>query len=238
MITLRRAGERHYERRRNREAWHTFRKDERERPEGGDFGSLVDLDECRLRPGASVTHKSAHGTEVITYVREGALAYEDSQGGFASVQAGEFQHRLVAGRVRHGETNVSRVHPAQVFQIWVQPSGSSVETRHHQRRFSAAERRGVLCLVASPDGRRGSLRVQEDVSVHSAMLEPGQHVVHQLAEGRSAWLHLVEGEASLSDVVLHTGDGAGIVGDRAVSVTARELTELLLLNLGEACGLP
>ena len=69
--------------------------------------------------------------------------------------------------------------------------------------------------------------------MHSALLEPGQHVVHALAPGRSAWLHLLEGEASLGDVVLETGDGAGVSGDRAVSLTARKTTEIVLLDLRE-----
>ena len=67
----------------------------------------------------------------------------------------------------------------------------------------------------------------------SAMLDPGQHVVHELSQGRSAWLHLVQGEVTLGDVVLTIGDGAGVTSERAVSFTAREETEILLLDLGE-----
>ena len=64
------------------------------------------------------------------------------------------------------------------------------------------------------------------------MLGPGKHVVHELREGRSAWLHLVEGEITLGDVVLSSGDGAGVTAEYAVSLTAREETEILLLDLG------
>jgi len=66
----------------------------------------------------------------------------------------------------------------------------------------------------------------------SALLGPGQHVVHELSPGRTAWLHLVQGEVMLGDVVLTTGDGVGVTAERAVSLTAREETELLLLDLG------
>jgi hypothetical protein len=69
--------------------------------------------------------------------------------------------------------------------------------------------------------------------MYSAMLDPGQHVVHELSQGRSAWLHLVQGEVTLGDIVLRTGDGAGVTAERAVSLTAREETEILLLDLGE-----
>ncbi|HVZ35549.1 MAG TPA: hypothetical protein VG963_24155, partial [Polyangiaceae bacterium] len=101
-----------------------------------------------------------------------------------------------------------------------------------QKRFSAAERRGLLCVIASPDGRGGSLRIAQDALLHSALLEPGQHVVHELGPGRIAWLPLVEGEVALPDGILAAaGDGAGISEDRAVSFTAREASEILLLDL-------
>jgi hypothetical protein len=92
----------------------------------------------------------------------------------------------------------------------------------------------VLCVVASHDGRHGSLRIAQDALMHSSILEPGQHVVHELEGDRIAWLHVVQGEVGLGDVVLGTGDGAGIVADRAVSITARQVAEILLLNLNQS----
>ena len=97
---------------------------------------------------------------------------------------------------------------------------------------SAAQRRGGLCVVASSDARRGSLRIHQDALVFSALLDPGQHVVHELSQGRSAWLHLVQGEVALGDLILTTGDGAGVSAAPAVSFTAREPTEVLMLDVG------
>ena len=110
--------------------------------------------------------------------------------------------------------------------------GGGLEPGYEQKRFSAAERRAGLCVVASPDARRGSLRIHQDALIYSAMLDPGQHVVHELSPGRRAWLHLVQGEAVLGDIVLTTGDGAGFAAERAVSLTAQEETEILLIDLG------
>jgi hypothetical protein len=94
-----------------------------------------------------------------------------------------------------------------------------------------AERRGLLCVVASPDGRTGSLHVHQDIRIYSTLLDAGQHVVHELRPGRGAWLHVVSGEATLGDLVLGTGDGVGLSGEPAVSFTAREATEILLVDL-------
>ena len=70
--------------------------------------------------------------------------------------------------------------------------------------------------------------------MYSAVLERGQHVVHELTSGRSAWLHLVQGEVTLGDLVLTTGDGAGISAERSVSLTARQESEFLLLDVRAA----
>lgn len=233
MITLRRGGERHHDRSRKREAWLTFEAQNGADPLADGFGSLEILDENRLAPGAGVPRRPLHDAEIVTYVREGGLAYEDSMGRSGVIHAGEFQ-RTTAGRgIRHGEANASRSEWAHVFQIWLRPSQAELEPSHEQKRFSAAERRGVLRVVASPDARRGSLRIHQDVLIYSALLDPGQHVVHQLPPGRCAWLHLVAGEVTLGDDVLTTGDGAGVQAERSVSLTAREETEILLVDLGE-----
>jgi redox-sensitive bicupin YhaK (pirin superfamily) len=233
MITVRRANERHHVERRGRELWLTFSRDDRTDPLAEGFGALEIFNEDCLPPGASVPLQLHHAAEIVTYVREGALAHADSMGRSGILHAGEFQ-RMTAGRgIRHSETNLSRTEWAHVFQIWLRPSEPGLESGHEQKRFCAADRRGVLCVVASPDGRGGSLRIHQDALIYSAMLDPGKHVVHELMPGRSAWLHVVRGEATLGDVVLTTGDGAGVNADRAVSLTAREETEILLLDLGE-----
>jgi quercetin 2,3-dioxygenase len=234
MVTLRRANERHHDRRRKHDLWLTFWSPDRADPLADGFGVLEILNEDRLPPGASVSRQRRHDAEIVTYVREGALVYDDSMGHSGVIHAGEFQ-RVTAGRdLRHSETNASRTDWAHVFQIGLRPSQAGLEPGNEQRRFSAADRRGGLCVVGSPDGRRCSLRVHQDAFVYAAMLDPGQHVVHELSPGRRAWLHLVQGEVTLGDLVLTTGDGVGVTAERAVSLTACRETEILVLDLAAA----
>jgi quercetin 2,3-dioxygenase len=233
MITLRRAKERRHDHRRKQEVWLTFYPQDRADPLADGFGTLETFNEDRLPPGAGVLRHPNHDAEIVTYVREGALAYQDSMGHSGVIYAGEFQ-RMTTGRgIRCSEANASRTDWAHVFQIWLRPSEAGRQPGHEQKRFSAAERHGTLCVIASPDARRGSLRIHQDALMYSAMLDPGQHLIHELSKGRSAWLHLVSGEATLGDFVLTTGDGAGVTAERAVSLTARDKTEILLLDLGK-----
>ena len=233
MITLSRAQERHHERHRNQEVWLTFRAGRVGRSFAGGFGALWGLREERLRPRAGAPRHRHREVEMVTYVREGALAYQDSVDPSGVIHAGEFQCVTAGSGIRHRETNPSRTQWAHLFQIWLHPPQAGLEPRHEQKRFSAAERRGRLCVVASADAQRGSLRVHQDALMCSAVLDPGQHVVHELSEERMAWLHVVEGEVTLGDAVLTTGDGAGVTAERAVSLTAQSESEILLVDLGE-----
>jgi redox-sensitive bicupin YhaK (pirin superfamily) len=238
MITLRKASERRHDRSHKLETWLTFDSQDRAGVLADGLGNIETLKESRLAPGAGVPRTSGHDAEILTYVREGALAYENSLGSSGVVQAGEFQ-RVTAGRgLHHSQTNASRTDFAHFFQIWLRPSEVDLDPGHDQKRFTAAQRRSGLCVVASPDARKGSLCIHQDALIYSALLDPGQHVVRELSQGRSDWLHVVQGEITLGDIVLGTGDGAGITAERALSLTAREESEILLVDLGEPMAKP
>lgn len=215
----------------------TFYQEHEAHPLANGFGALETLLERRLPPRTG--HRlPIEDLEIITYVRDGALAYHDSMGHSGILNAGEFQ-RMTAGRaVRYNETNASPTNWAHAFQFCLRPAVVGLEPGHEQKRFSGAERRGMLCVVASPDGRRGSLQVHQDVVLYSAILHPGQHIIHELSPNRSAWLHVVQGQATLDAFTLETGDGAGFTAERAVSLTATEETEILLLELAQLLEAP
>lgn len=233
MICLRRAEDRHHDPRRRRKVWWTFDPLDRTDRLADGFGTLETLDENRLPPRADVARHARDEAEIVTYVREGTIAYDDSMGHSGVIHAGEFQRMIAGLGARHREANASRADWAHVFQIRLRRSAAELGPGREQKRFSAAERRGGLCVVASPDARRGSLRLRQDARMYSALLEPGQHVVHELAPERAAWLHVVQGEVALGDLVLTAGDGAGVSTDRAVSLTAREDSEILLVDVAE-----
>jgi quercetin 2,3-dioxygenase len=225
MITPLRASERFHMGCRGRAAWLTFD------PSDG-CTEIENLTECRLAPRGGLPHVSVRDVEILTYVYEGALGFESSLGGSGVVQAGEFQH-LTAGRgIHYSQVNQSRTDIVRFFQIWLRSWQLGLQHEHEQRRFTAGQRRGGLCVVASHDGRGGSLHINQDAQIYSALLAPGSHVVHELAPARREWLHVVQGEVALDDTILTTGDGAGVTGQRAISFMAREESEILLIDLG------
>lgn len=231
MIILRRSAERRYSRRRKQQFWQTFYDDDRSDALTEGFGALEILNEYLLPPGVDVPRHPRRDTEMIIYVRKGALTQEDSTGRTGLIFAGEFQRMTTGRRFQYSERNASRVNRTHLFRILLRPSQSDRDYTCAQKYFSLAERRGVPCIVASGDGRKGSLAIHSNALIYSAIIDVGQHLVHELVQGRMAWLHIVRGETALNDLVLTDGDGVGITAEPAVSFTAREESEVLLIDL-------
>ena len=232
MVTVLRNGQRRHVQHGKREVWHSIFAQDHPGPLASGFSVLVAFDEWRLPPGDSTEPHSVDEAEMVTYLYRGALSQEDTAGYSGVIHAGEFQRMSTGHCIRHKQTNASRSDWAHVFRISLRPSEVGLDRAHEQKRFTAAQRRNELCVVASPDGRKGSLRIHQDALVCSIILDPGHHLVHELLPGRSAWLHILYGEATLNDIVLTQGDGVGITNEPSVSLTVQENTEMLLVDLG------
>jgi quercetin 2,3-dioxygenase len=230
MITLRRARERYDDRRGKQEVWLSFYAQAADDRLAEGFGDLTQLDEIRLPPGGTIRAQPQRDAELITYVLDGTLTCEDALGHAGSMQAGEFRRMTVGPGVRCSETNLSRSNWTHLFQIGLR-CDAAFQRAFDQKRFSVAQRRDGLCLIASKAARAGSLRIREESLVYSAILRPGQHLVHDLQEGRRAWLHVVSGEVALQDLVLRSGDGVGISAERSASFTALAEAEVLLVDV-------
>jgi redox-sensitive bicupin YhaK (pirin superfamily) len=228
MITLRACSARRDYRRLHRKVWTAA---DLAGPGTDGFGALRRLEEDRLPPGATLPVRHPRGVEIVTYVCEGALGFEDPTGRVGFIRAGEFQHMTTGPGVRYRVKNGSQSDWARVIRIWLGPTEGESAPRTEQKRFTAADRRGQLLVVASPDARGGSLRVDQDALVCSALLDPGRHVIHELGPGRSAWIHVHAGAVAVGELVLTAGDGVGVTDARAVSITARRSAAILLVDV-------
>ena len=187
--------------------------------------------EHHLRPAAALPQHPRVHAEILTYVREGAVVC----GAGGVVRAGELHRGTTTGR-RHHDRNASRGEAAHVVRLWL-PARTALPARaDEQRRFGAGERRGALRIVASPDGRAGSLRLEHDALVHSATLHAGHHLVHALGAHRQARLLVLHGSVTAGDVVLARGDELVVTVDHAISFTALGDAEVVLVDLPGAAG--
>lgn len=195
------------------------------------FRTLESLNEESPRLEMGLHPQGERELEVVTYVRKGALAWKDRAGTSSRLEAGEFLRMSASGGIGPKVIHGSLLNPTHVFQSGFTPNGIECEPGIEQKRFPVADREGVLRLVASSDGRNGSLCVQQDVRMYSSVLLIGHHLVHELSQGRAAWLHVIKGRISLQEHFLATGDATALENERAVSFMAQLPTEILLFDL-------
>jgi hypothetical protein len=210
---------------------HSFSFGDYHKPERMGFRSLRVINEDRVTPGQGFGEHPHRDMEIISYVLEGALAHRDSTGGGGVLRNGDVQHMSAGSGVTHSEFNDSQTEPVHFLQIWIVPETRGLAPMYQQRHFDTAARQGRLCLVASHDGRDGSLAIRQDVSLYASLLAPGASLTHELAPGRHAWVQLAKGAISLNGISLKAGDGAAVSDERALAITATEPAELLVFDL-------
>jgi redox-sensitive bicupin YhaK (pirin superfamily) len=231
MISIRPAKERGHADHGWLDTWHTFSFADYYDPRFMGFRALRVINEDFVAPGRGFPTHGHRDMEIITYVLEGALEHRDSLGTGSTIRPGEVQRMSAGTGVRHSEANPSASDPLHLLQIWIEPSRTGIAPGYEQKAFSDADRRGRLRLVASPDGAEGSVTIHQDARVYATVLEPGDTVLHRLAPGRHAWLHVARGSLTLNGHRLAQGDGAAITGEPTLTLTADLPAEALLFDL-------
>ncbi len=169
--------------------------------------------------------------EIVTYVLDGALEHKDSLGNGSVIRAGDVQRMSAGTGIRHSEYNSSANEPVHLLQIWIYPERKSLAPGYEQKTFPEAEKLNQLRLVASRDGRLGSVTVHQDADVYASVLEPGARVVHAPAAGRHAWIQVARGGLAVNGQALKEGDGLAIAGEPALDIVSDNGGEFLLFDL-------
>ena len=231
MITLRRSNERgHFE-----HGWlntyHTFSFDQYYDPRYMGFRNLRVINEDFVAAGRGFPKHGHRDMEIITYILEGALKHEDSMGNGSVIRPGDVQRMTAGTGVRHSEQNASDSERVHLLQIWILPDTVGLEPGYEQNAFSEDERRGQLRLIASEDGRAGTVQVHQDVSLFASILPADEEVEHQMDQQRYAWLQVARGSVDVNGEPANQGDGVVAIGESSLRIRAAEDAEVLLFDL-------
>jgi len=231
MIAVRKGADRGYADHGWLRSYHTFSFADYHDPAHMGFGALRVINEDRVQPGAGFDTHGHRDMEILSYVLDGTLAHQDSTGGGSVIRPGDVQ-RMSAGRgVRHSEYNASDREIVHFLQIWIEPNVRGIEPGYEETRFDAAAKRGVLRLIASPDGRDGSVTIHQDATVHAALLDAAERATHRLAPGRRAYVHVARGAVTVNGQRLDAGDGLMATDTPALALERGERAEVLLFDL-------
>ena len=231
MITLRRANDRGSTKLNWLDSRHTFSfGDYYDRQHMG-FRDLRVINEDRVNPGKGFPTHSHRDMEIITYVLEGAVAHQDSTGTSTMIRPGDVQRMSAGTGISHSEYNASQNEPVHFLQIWIVPDETDLAPGYEQKAFSLHKHQGTGTLVASKDGRDGSVTVHQNVDVWAARLSPEEQAVFSLKPNRGAWIQMAGGAGMLNGTLLRAGDGAAANQEEFLEIKAVDEAEFLMFDL-------
>lgn len=231
MITLRRAHERGHANHGWLDTYHTFSFADYFDPRHMGFSVLRVINDDTVAPGMGFgTHPHAD-MEIVSVVLEGALSHRDSMGNSSVIRPGEVQRMSAGTGVRHSEFNPSSDEPVHFFQIWILPDRKGLPPGYEQKAFREAEKRGKLRLVASADGRDGSVTIHQDASLYQALVTAGESLTQALTAARKYYLHVARGSVVLNGERMAAGDGAQLVDETELRLESQDSGEVLLFDL-------
>src|SRR5438045_145859 len=231
MITVRKSEERGHFDLGWLDTYHSFSFDQYYDPAHMHFRSLRVINEDRVQPGQGFPTHSHRDMEIITYILSGALEHRDSMGNGSVIRPGDVQRMTAGTGVSHSEFNSSKTEPVHLLQIWILPERRNLPPGYEQKAFTDEERRGNLRLIASADGREGSVTINQAAPVYAGMLNADQTIAYRLELNRYAWLQIARGTIELNQAELRQGGGAAVSAEGNLSIVAHAQADILLFGL-------
>ncbi|TBW39510.1 pirin family protein [Siculibacillus lacustris] len=210
---------------------HTFSFGHYYDPEHMGFGPLRVINDDRVAPGGGFPTHPHQDMEIVSYVLDGGLQHRDSLGTGSVIRPGDVQRMSAGTGIRHSEFNASGEEPVHFLQIWIIPEEEGIAPSYEQKAFAADDKRGKLRLVASPEGRDGSVTVHADVDLYATVLGAGEAVEHAIAAGRGAWIQVARGSVTFEGETLHEGDGVAISDAGSLRLEGIDDAEVLLFDM-------
>jgi redox-sensitive bicupin YhaK (pirin superfamily) len=210
---------------------HTFSFGHYYDPKHMGVGPLRVINEDRVAPGRGFDPHGHQNMEIISYVLDGALEHKDSMGNGSVLRYGDVQRMSAGTGVTHSEFNASSSEPVHFLQIWIQPNTSNDAPGYQELHFDAASKQGRMRLIASPDGREGSVSLRQDVSIRAGILDGADEVSHALAPARQAYVHIARGAVKVNGLELSAGDAVRIEKEASVLLSDAKAAEVLLFDL-------
>lgn len=212
-------------------SFHSFSFADYYDPKHMGFGPLRVINEDRVKPGMGFGTHGHRDMEIISYVLDGALEHKDSMGNGSVLRPGAVQRMSAGTGVMHSEYNPSASEPVHFLQIWIEPDVRGIAPSYEEKFFAPETKRGVLKLVASPDGREGSVRIHQNAFLYATLLDGADRVAHPLGTGRLAYVHVVRGRLMAGGQELEAGDALKMAGASSLVFESAQDAEVLIFDL-------
>ena len=231
MIEIRKSDQRGYADHGWLKSYHSFSFADYHDPDHMGFGPLRVINEDRVAAGMGFGKHGHRDMEIISYVLDGALAHEDSMGNGSAIKPGDVQRMSAGTGVTHSEFNHSKAGATHFLQIWITPNVTGITPSYEEKHFDDASKRGQLRLVASPDGREGSVVIHQDAYLYAGLFDGTEEVEYSIAAGRLCYVHIAQGKVVVNGQALGAGDAMKLTGVSSIHIGQGSNAEVLVFDL-------
>lgn len=195
------------------------------------WGNLRVINDDRIAPGMGFGKHSHRNMEIVTYVLTGELAHEDSMGNIKGIPPGDVQRMSAGTGVAHSEFNHAKDQTTHLLQIWIEPNVLEIAPSYEQKTIPVSNKKGKLCLIASPEGKDGAVKIYADAKMYAGTFDGSQSEIINLDPKRKAYLHLIRGSLTVSGQKLLGGDALLIENESSLEIADGKDAEVLFFDL-------
>jgi len=210
------------------DSWHTFSFANYYDPSHMGISALRVINDDRVKKGKGFATHYHSNMEIVSYVKKGTIKHKDSMGNIERLPAGEFQLMSAGTGITHSEYNPSLEEELEFLQIWILTNKQDVKSCYQQKKF---ETKDGLNLVVSSDGDKGSLIINQDMSLYHLILSPNTKQEIKINTGRTLYIHIISGEVSCGEFTLIDGDGASITNQQKIELQTKTQLDALVFDL-------
>lgn len=231
MFTIRRSQERGHANHGWLDSYHSFSFANYYDPQHMNFRSLRVINEDFIAAGKGFGTHPHNDMEIITYVLDGAIAHKDSMGNGSTIQPGDVQRMSAGTGITHSEFNPSADQATHLLQIWIMPEQVGIAPSYEQKQFPRETKQGKFALLASRDGRDGSVTIHQDLNLYATVLANGESVAMAINPDRHYWVQVARGAVTVNSEALNQGDAIGLSTEATLSISATDAAEVLVFDL-------
>ncbi len=231
MLQLRKSQDRGYADHGWLKSFHSFSFAGYHDPQFMGWGNLRVINEDRVAAGMGFGKHGHRNMEIISYVLSGELAHQDSMGNIESIPPGDVQRMSAGSGVTHSEFNHAKDQTTHFLQIWIEPNVLEIAPSYEQKTIPLVDKQGKLRLIASPDGKDGSVKIFADARIYAGLFDGLQSAQLQLDPMRKAYVHLIKGSLNVNGQKLAGGDALLMENESALEIQDGKDAEVLFFDL-------
>ena len=214
------------------ESYHTFSFASYYNPERMGFGVLRVINDDVVAPAYGFETHPHKNMEIVSIPLRGALKHKDTLGNEYVIKKGEVQAMSAGTGIQHSEFNNSTQDDVNFLQIWIMPKKQNIAPSYSQKEFIKNERLNKLQLIVSPDGRSGSVEINQDAYFSMINLDPSKHITYKKYEKENGvYLFVIEGELEINGNLFKTRDGHGLEKADNIELISKKTCEVLIMEV-------